>query len=141
MKAEATAAALVAQSAMTATAAVAFTEQWWFAVVAACVGALLAVHSEGAYLPGEIRRVVGRAILLTGFSWLIGVHVCGIESIPLFTAQGGQPVANPLLGIPAWVRSGLVGIFSPYLHALLVSMMKRRTNLPAQAGNNTEGAP
>lgn len=120
MKIEATTAAMVAQSATAATTAIAITEQWWFAIIAAAVGTLFAVHAERAHKPEEVRKVVMRILMLTLFSWLLGAYVGGLPKIP-FT-----DVANPLVTIPAWVRTAIVGLFSPYLHAICVATLKRR---------------
>jgi hypothetical protein len=121
-----TTAALAAQSATAAAATVAITENWWFAVITAAVGALLAVHAERAYRPGELRRVVVRLLMLTGFSWLVGAYVGAIEAFPITATLS---FTNPAAHMPAWVRTGLVGLFSPYLHAVLVAQLKRRAGV------------
>lgn len=129
MKIEATTVALVTQSATAAATAAAITEQWWFAVITAAIGTLFAVHAEKAYEPGQVRKVVMRLLMLTGFSWMLGVYVAGIETIPLLNGSDGNPMANPALVLPEWVRTGLIGLFSPYLHALVIAFLKRRTGV------------
>ncbi|HZX80778.1 MAG TPA: hypothetical protein VFE72_07500 [Lysobacter sp.] len=125
MKIEATTAALVGQSATTASAAVAVTGQWWFAIIAAAVGTLFAVHAERAHQPGELRKVVMRIAMLTAFSWLFGAYVGGLPHVPFMPA-----VPNPAADIPEAARTAIVGLFSPYLHAYLVAFLKRRAGMP-----------
>lgn len=122
MKIEATTAAMVAQSATATATAIAMTEQWWFAIIAAAVGTLFAVHAEKAHQPAELRKVVMRILMLTAFSWLVGAYIAGLPEVP-FTE-----LKNPLASVPAWVRTGIVGIFSPYLHAICVAYLKRRVD-------------
>lgn len=133
MRIETTAAALVAQSATAATTAAATTAamagQWWFAVITAAIGTLFAIHAEKASAPGQVRKVVMRLVMLTAFSWLLGAYVGGIDTVPFLSGSDGQPLANPALAVPVWVRTGLVGLFSPYLYALCVAFLKRKAGV------------
>jgi len=132
MKIEATTAALVTQSATAAATAAAITEQWWFAVITAAIGTLFAIHAEGSYEPHQVRKVVMRLLMLTAFSWVLGVYVAGIEHIPLLNGSDGKPMVNPALVLPEWVRTGIIGLFSPYIHALMVAFLKRKTGATAE---------
>lgn len=125
MKIEATAAAaLAAQSAAAAatsiTTAAALPEKWWLAVIAAAIGTLFAVHAERAHAPGQLSEAGIRILMLTSFSWVIGAYVGGLPTVPFL----GE--TNPLTEIPPWARSGVVGLFSPYLHAICVALLRRR---------------